>query len=85
MIASNINDFINIVMEGEVRELNSEVGQAITNELLKIKLEENPNLTKEEWEKTKQEFMVFIFAMLIKNDKALMKELAGHVWNELKE
>lgn len=82
-IATNFNEFIDKVSEAERKVLNSQTGQEITKELLKMKLDENPNMTKEEWQQTKSEFMTFIFAMFVKENPEAMKELAEHVWNEM--
>ena len=48
-----------------------------------MKLAQNPNMTADEWGKTKQEFMVFIFAEMMKFKPELMQEMGGHLYNEL--
>lgn len=83
MIAKNFDDFINIVSEAERKVLNSPVGQELTEKLLKMKLEQNPNMTAEEWAQTKSEFMTFLFAMFVQNTPEAMQELSQHVWDAL--
>lgn len=83
MIAKNFDDFVNKISDAERKVLNTPVGQEITETLLKMKLEENPNMTPEEWARTKSEFMTFIFAMFVQNTPEAMQELSCHVWNEL--
>ena len=84
-IAENFDQFVERVSEAERTVLNSPAGQALTEELLKMKLAQNPNMTAEEWAQTKSEFMVFLFSALLKEQPELMKELGGHVWNALQE
>lgn len=85
MIAENFNDFITKILKAERTALNKPVGQEITQKLLEIKLEQNPNMTPEEWQQTKIDFMTFLFAMFIKENPNTMKELGSHVWNELRK
>ena len=84
-IAENFDQFVERVSEAERTVLNSPAGQALTEELLQMKLAQNPNMTAEEWAQTKSEFMVFLFSALLKEQPELMKELGGHVWNALQE
>ena len=84
-IANDLDSFIEVVSDAERKALNTPIGQELTKRLLALKLAENPNMTVEEWQRTKSEFMTFIFAALMQNDPALMKELGGHVWNELQK
>lgn len=84
-IAENFDQFVERVSEAERTVLNSPAGQALTKELLQMKLAQNPNMTAEEWAQTKSEFMVFLFSALLKEQPELMKELGGHVWNALQE
>ncbi len=84
-IAENFDQFVKRVAEAERTALNSPAGQALTEELLKMKLAQNPNMTVEEWVKTKSEFMTFLFAMFVKESPEAMQELGGHVWNALQE
>ena len=47
-IAENFDQFVERVSEAERTVLNSPAGQALTEELLKMKLAQNPNMTAEE-------------------------------------
>ena len=84
-IAENFEQFVERVTDAEAATLNSPAGQALTKELLQMKLAQNPNMTAEEWAQTKSEFMTFLFAMFVKETPEAMKELGGHVWNALQE
>lgn len=83
MIASNFNDFVEKVTEAERTALNTPMGQELTQRLLEMKLEQNPSLTPEEWQRTKSEFLTYLFAMFVREAPETMKELGTHVWNEL--
>lgn len=85
MIAKNFNEFIEKVSEAERKMLNTEDGQKLTQELLKMKLAENPNMTPEEWKQTKSEFMTFLFYQFVKECPEAMSELSDHVYNELRK
>lgn len=84
-IAENFDQFVERVSEAERTVLNGPAGQALTEELLKMKLAQNPNMTADEWAEAKSEFMTFLFAMFVKETPEAMKELGGHVWNALRE
>ena len=83
-VAKSFTEFIEVIEEAERRSLNSEIGQKLTEELLKTKLESDPNMTEEEWKKTKSDFMTFLFLDLMKNNEELRNELAEHVYDELR-
>lgn len=83
MIAKNFQDFTEKVVSAEAAVLNSEIGRELTRKLLEMKLSENPNMTDEEWAKTKQEFMVFIFGEIMKFKPELMKEFGSHVYDKM--
>lgn len=68
MIANNFDEFVSKVSEAERKALNNETGQELTKQLLQMKLKQNPNMTKEEWQKTKSEFMTFIFCVMMKQE-----------------
>lgn len=85
MIARNYNEFVTKVEEAERKALNSETGQKLVDQLLKMKLEANPNLTPEEWQQTKSELMTFIFFQFVKETPEAMSELAEHTYNELRK
>lgn len=83
MIAKNFNGFVETITEAERTALNTPLGQELTGQLLEMKLKDNPNLTPEEWQQTKSEFLTYLFAMFVKETPEAMKELGTHVWNEL--
>lgn len=82
-VAENFDGFIEKVSEAIRKALNTEVGQEITEQLLKFKLAENPQLTVEEWKNTKSDFMTYLFCMFVQGNSDAMKELGEHVYNEL--
>lgn len=55
----------------------------IIKKLLAIKLVENPDMTQEEWQNVKNQFLTFLFAMFIKENPDATEELARHCWDEL--
>ena len=83
MIADNFNDFVEKVTQAERKVLNTPFGQKITEKLLAMKLAENPDMTQEEWQDTKSQFLTFLFAMFVKETPQAMAELAQHTWDEL--
>lgn len=83
MIAKDFEDFTKKVVNAESIALNSEVGQELTRKLLQTKRAQNPNLTTEEWEKAKQEFMVFIFHEFLKSNPTLIREMGNHIYDKL--
>lgn len=82
-IANNFNEFIDKVSEAERQVLNSPAGQELTQKLLEMKLEQNPNMTPEEWKDTKSQFMTFMFAVFVKEVPEAMQELGSHLLHEL--
>ena len=82
-IATDFNGFVDKTSEAIRTALNSEVGQQLTKELLKMKLKQNPNMTVEEWKQVKSEFMTFIFLMFVKETPEAVKEMGEHIYNEL--
>lgn len=82
-IANNFNEFIDTVAEAERQVLNSPAGQELTQKLLEMKLKQNPNMTPEEWQDTKSQFMTFMFAVFVKEVPEAMQELGSHLWYEL--
>lgn len=83
MIAGNFDEFVEKVTQAERKALNTSFGQEITEKLLAMKLAENPNMTQEEWQDTKSQFLTFLFAMFVKETPEAMAELAQHCWDEL--
>lgn len=85
-IANDYNEFVKKVADVEAAMLNSsDVGQELVQKLLEMKLASNPHLTVEEWNRTKQEFLVFLFAMLLDDKPELRDELGRHLWGELQK
>ena len=82
-MAQNLNEFINTACTAVQSTLNSEVGQELVQKLLDKKLAENPNMTEDEWNKTKQEFMTFMFFTLVKENPEIMSEMAKLTYEEL--
>lgn len=85
MIAKDLNEFVTKMEEAERKALNNDLGQEMTNKLLKMKLADNPNMTPEEWKQTKSEFMTFIFYQALKEFPDLMDEFSEHVYNKLRK
>ena len=83
MIAGSFDEFVEKVTQAEHKVLNTPFGQEITEKLLAMKLAENPNMTQEEWQDTKSQFLTFLFAMFVKETPEAMAELAQHCWGEL--
>lgn len=84
-IANNFDEFIEKVSEAERKALNMPAGQEMTQKLLEMKLAANPNLTPEEWQQTKSEFMTFMFTVFVQEVPEAMHELGHHVYNELRK
>ena len=85
MIAKDFDGFVEKVSNAIRVALNTPFGQEMTKKLLEMKLAQNPRMTQEEWKKTKSEFMAFLFCQFVQDTPGAMKELAGHVWDELQE
>lgn len=83
MIAGSFDEFVEKITQAERKALNTPFGQEITENLLAMKLAENPNMTQEEWQDTKSQFLTFLFAMFVKETPEAMAELAQHCWDEL--
>jgi hypothetical protein len=83
MIAGSFDEFVEKVTQAERKALSTPFGQEITEKLLAMKLAENPNMTQEEWQDTKSQFLTFLFAMFVKETPEAMAELAQHCWDEL--
>ena len=85
MLARDYDEFVTKALHGIQNGLNGEAGQALTQELLQNALTKNPNMTAEEWDKLKQDFMLFCFVTALKETPELWKEFAAHVWEELQK
>lgn len=84
-IAENFDGFVEKVSEAIRKTLNSDRGQDLTEQLLRMKLAANPDMTPEEWKETKSQFMTFIFALFVQNCPEALEELGNHVYNELRK
>ena len=82
-IAKNYDEFVDKVTTALMNTLNTETGQELTQQLLKLKLTENPDLTPEQWKDTKSQFMTYLFCMFVTDCPEAKQEIAEHVWNEL--
>ena len=81
-IAKDLDDFIETVSDAIRKTLNTEIGQELTKDLLRMKLNENPNMTAQEWANTKSDVMTFLFLTLVKETPEAMRELGEHTYNE---
>lgn len=84
MIAENFKGFVYTASDAIRKMLNeTEIGQQLTKDVLDEALRKNPNMTAEEWQNIKSQFMTFLFAKLVSDHPELMEELATHTYNEL--
>jgi len=84
MIAENFKGFVDTASDAIRKMLNeTEIGQQLTKDVLDEALRKNPNMTAEEWQDIKSQFMTFLFAKLVSDHPELMEELATHAYNEL--
>ena len=84
MIAKNFDEFVDKMTSAIQMALNTPTGQELIQDLLQLKLKENPRMSQKEWSKTKAQFMVYVFHWFTKNEPGVMQELAGHVWEALR-
>ena len=70
-----LENIVNAVKDG----LNTERGQELVEKIMERELEHNPNLTVEEWQKTKQSLLTFLSLMVIKE----MPEIGNGVSREI--
>lgn len=84
MIARNLDEYLEKAGEAVRTALNSEAGQELTGRLLEEVTKRNQSLTAEEWEGIKQEFMVYMFREMIRNNKEARDEMALHTWEALR-
>lgn len=84
MIAENFKGFVYTASDAIRKMLNeTEIGKQLTKDVLDEALRKNPNMTAEEWQDIKSQFMTFLFAKLVSDHPELMEELATHTYNEL--
>ena len=84
MLAKNYADFQSKVINAITESLNLPENKGISDDLLKQSLEKNPKMTPEEWNKTKADFLVFVFTEVLKRNKSLNDEFCGHLYRELR-
>lgn len=80
---NNYEEFIQKVIEAETSALNSEKGQKILQKLYDEVMQENPNLTPEEWSATKKQFLVVIFKEILKENPNFTSQFIGLVKEEI--
>lgn len=78
---NNYGEFIKRIIMAEAEALNSEQGKQYMENLLAKAKEDNPNLTPEGWSKIKQQFLVCLFAELLKDNPEFQKQFA-HLWHQ---
>lgn len=84
MIAEDFKGFVDTASDAIRKMLNeTEIGQQLTKDVLDEALRKNPNMTAEEWQEIKSQFMTFLFAKLVSDHPELMEEFATHTYNEL--
>lgn len=84
MVANNLGEFVDKTGDAIITVLNTEIGQEITRTMRAEALKKNPNMTPEEWQQMKSQFVAFTFAMFVKENPEAMNELGTHVYNELR-
>lgn len=84
-MARNLNEYMNRIGDALQTALNSEAGQELVGALLEMETRKNPNMTAEQWNEAKAQFMVYMFAQAVKENEELRKELGRHVWEEMRE
>lgn len=83
-IASNYDEFTSLVLNGITNGLNNtEFGKNFTQELLK-KLEQNPNLTVDEWKEIQSKVLKGFFMLCVSEIPELNKEFKQHCYEEVK-
>ena len=85
MIAKNLDEMIDTLAEAGIKTMNTEAGQQITEELMKLEFSLNPNMTPDEWEDAKSRFLVYVIMDVIKNNDSIRNEFATHLYTELRK
>lgn len=74
-------EFLTELLSAEKNALNKlHVGKQLLREALK----KNPNMTSEEWEKTKSDFLMFATLKCLKDIDPIRTQFAEILYNELK-
>ena len=74
-----LENIVSVVKDG----LNTERGQELVEKIMERELEHNPNLTIEEWQKTKQSLLTFLSLMVIKEMPEVGNEVSGEIYKAL--
>lgn len=74
-----LENIVNAVKNG----LNTERGQELVEKIMERELEHNPNLTVEEWQKTKQSLLTFLSLMVIKEMPEVGNEVSKEIYKAL--
>lgn len=74
-----LENIVNAVKDG----LNTERGQELVEKIMERELEHNPNLTVEEWQKTKQSLLTFLSLMVIKEMPEVGNEVSKEIYKAL--
>lgn len=74
-----LENIVSAVKDG----LNTERGQELVKKIMERELEHNPNLTVEEWQKTKQSLLTFLSLMVIKEMPEVGNEVSREIYKAL--
>ena len=74
-----LENIVSAVKDG----LNTERGQELIEKIMERELEHNPNLTVEEWQKTKQSLLTFLSFMVIKEMPEVGNEVSREIYKAL--
>lgn len=74
-----LENIVSAVKDG----LNTERGQELVEKIMERELERNPNLTVEEWQKTKQSLLTFLSLMVIKEMPEVGNEVSREIYKAL--
>lgn len=74
-----LENIVSVVKDG----LNTERGQELVEKIMERELEHNPNLTVEEWQKTKQSLLTFLSLMVIKEMPEVGNEVSREIYKAL--
>ena len=74
-----LENIVSAVKDG----LNTERGQELVEKIMERELERNPNLTVEEWQKTKQSRLTFLSLMVIKEMPEVGNEVSKEIYKAL--
>jgi len=81
--ADNYDDFVDKMLRCIQSALNTEDGQAWIDPLLAEAI--RTNMSPEDWQKQKANLMVFLFCLVMHEIPMLNREMAHHLYNELRK